>query len=70
MILPRSRPGPSTLARGSVVADLVAYAEIDRVEVIDEARARGRCRAIRRPLAPPLRAPSRLEVVRVTDLQS
>lgn len=35
---------------GSVVADLAAYVEIDRAEVVDTARARGRYQALRRPL--------------------
>ncbi len=45
----------------SLVGDLAAYAEIDRAEVAEHARAAGRCQHIRRPLV--IEDPARPEVV-------
>jgi integrase len=48
----------------SVVRDLAAYVELDRAEVVQEARAAGRYRSWRRPLV--IEDPSRPDLVRVS----
>jgi site-specific recombinase XerD len=65
---------PTSIAKGSsarwiyiptsVIADLVAYVEIDRSEVIESARAAGRYQRVRRPLI--VEDPARPVAVQVT----